>query len=365
MALALSRYWNPANLLAIWGGVKNTRFKKDLEPLFPFVRTVEEKISRVKGFKRTDVILNLCDPDSKATIRGTRKLTREEYMVPEFRESIMLHNSEVRELTNYIEQYAGVPDAMSVLDNKWQDYLELMNGAYVNAEYFRAQLLQYGKFVFRNRSDDGTMAMVQADFDSDKQWEAHNVTYATSDWTDPAADIIGDLEALRERFKDANGSEEGSVLIMNSRTWHCFEKNAAINALLLNMRWTRVSDWLSNLGLSVKLADGKFQRELLPTSGASEKYIEDGNICMVPSEKLGDIVCPECDLFRDMLKSHAVRYDVGFDSETGIMVRCKEMDDPDRIQTFVEAHLFPRFDPGQMEKCCVMRAVPTGFGLAG
>lgn len=363
MALALSRYWNPANLLAIWDGVKDTRFKKDLEVLFPFTRTIEERIRRVKGFKRTDVILNLCDPDSKATIRGTRKLTSEEYMIPEFRESIMLYNSEVRELTNYLEQYNTTPESLSVLDHKWQDYLELINGAYVNAEYFRAQLLQYGKFVFRNRADDGSMAMVQADFDADKQWEAHNVTFASTDWTDPAADILGDLEALRERYVDANGSEEGAILLMNSRTWHCFEKNAAIAALLMNMRWTRVQDWLNHIGLQLKLANGSFQRELLPTGAASEKYIEDGNVCMIPPEKLGEIVCPECDLFRDMLKTHAVRYDVGFQSQTGIMVRCKEMDDPDRIQTFVEAHMFPRFDPGQMEKCCVLRAPLTGFGV--
>lgn len=365
MAYQVSRYWNPTNLVSLWEGVRATRFKKDLEPLFPFVRTVKEKIDRVKGFRSTDVILNLCDPDSKAPIRGTRKLTREEYMIPEFRESIMLYNSEMREISNYIEQYHGDPAALDLLDHKYEDYLELVNGAYVNAEYFRAQLLQYGKFTFHNRADDGSMAMVQADFDSDGEWERSNVSYATSDWSDPAADIIGDLEQLRRNYKANNGDERGAILVMNSATWDCIEKNAALQAILINMRWTNVNQWFQNLGLQIKIADGKFQRELKPTLGGQEKYFEDGNVSMIPAEKLGNIVCPESDMFRDMLKNGRRPSDISFISDTGIMIRCKELDDPARIHTIVEAHLFPKFDTGQMEKCCVMRAAPTGFGLFG
>ena len=77
--MLISKYWNPTNLLSIWSRVRASNFPKPLSPLFPYKRTVEDKIKSIKGYKNSNVILNVCDPDSKATIRGSRKLTIQEY----------------------------------------------------------------------------------------------------------------------------------------------------------------------------------------------------------------------------------------------------------------------------------------------
>lgn len=358
MAMLISKYWNPTNLLSIWSQVRASNFPKPLNPLFPYKRTVEDKIKSIKGYKNSNVILNVCDPDSKATIRGARKLTIQEYEIPEFREGIMLYNSEVREISRYIEDYGASPESLAVLDQKYRDYLELMNGVATNAEFFRAQLLQYAKFQFKNRADDGSFAIVEADFDSDKEWANHNVVSGSAIITDPANDLLGDISNLIDQFNIQNDGETSGTLIMNAYMWSCIKKNEKMREWLFNMRRVDPKDYFTALGMSIMIDNTTFQNQLGDNS-PKQKYIADGNVCLVPNQRLGHIVCSESDLFRDMLRNKAQRPDVGYDDETGTVVRCVEMSDPDRIKTTIEAHIFPAFDTGMMEKCCVLRC-PTG-----
>lgn len=356
MAHQVSRYWNPTNLLAIWKGVRESNYKKLLAPYFPYKRTVEEKVRTVKGYKNTNVILNLCDPDAKATIRGARKLTFAEYEIPEFREGIKIYNSELREISRYIEEYGASPESLSILDKKYIDYIELMNGVGTNAEFFRAQLLQYGKFQFRNRTDDGTFALIQADFDSDGEWANHNVVKAGADWTDPTADALGDIESLVEAFQLANDSMDvGGTMIMNTVTWNRLKRNEALQEWMFNMRTSDHMDWFRNLGLNLFIDNQGYQNQLGEHKAAQQKYIQDGNVCLVPNMRLGNIICAESDLFRGMLKDGVnCRPDINFDDETGTVVRTIEQSDPDSIKTTIEAHIFPSFDEGMFERCCVL-----------
>lgn len=354
MALLVSRYWNPTNLLSIWRGVRDSNYKKILAPFFPYKRTVEEKIKTVKGYKNTNVILNLCDPDAKATIRGARKLTFSEYEIPEFREGIKIYNSELREISRYIEEYGASPESLSILDKKYIDYIELMNGVGTNAEYFRAQLLQYGKFQFRNRTDDGTFAVVQANFDSDGEWENHNVVEAAADWENPASDVLGDIEALVDKFQLQNDGNESGVLIMNSVTWNRIKKNEALQEWMFNVRERDPMVWFADKGLRLLIDNQGFQNQLGEQKVAQQKYIQDGNVCLIPNMRLGNIMCGESDLFRGMLKTKTMRPDIDYDDETGTVVRTVEQNDPDAIKTTIEAHIFPAFDEGMFERCCVL-----------
>ena len=354
MAMLISKYWNPTNLLSIWSRVRASNFPKPLSPLFPYKRTVEDKIKSIKGYKNSNVILNVCDPDSKATIRGSRKLTIQEYEIPEFREGIILYNSEVREISRYIEDYGASPESLAVLDQKYREYLELMNGIATNAEFFRAQLLQYAKFQFRNRVDDGTFAMVEANFDVDREWENHNVVQGMANLTDPASDALADINNLIDQLYIQNDGEVMGTLIMNTYTWNLLKRNDKLGEWLFNMRRVDPRDYFSTLGVNIMIDNTSFQTQLADTT-PKQKYIEDGNICIVPNQRLGHIVCSESDLFRDMLRNKSQRPDIGYDDETGAVVRCVEYSDPDKIKTTIEAHIFPAFDTGMMEKCCVLR----------
>lgn len=354
MALLISKYWNPVNLLSIWKGVRDSNYAKQLSAFMPYKRTVEEKIRSIKGYKDTNVILNLCDPDSKATIRGSRKLSFQDYEIPEFREGIQIYASELREINRYLEEYGTSPESLSVLDNKYKDYLELMNGVPTNAEYFRAQLLQYGKFRFNNRTDDGTFGMVEANFDSDGEWADHNVVDALSDWSDPAADALGDIERLVDAYQLANDGEAAGVLVMNQVTWNRLKKNESLNEWMFNMRVRDPKQYFTDLGLSIKIDNQSFQRQVGYKHNAQEKFIEDGNVCLIPNTRLGNIVCAESDLFRGMARAGACRPDVDYDDQTGTVVRTIEETDPDKIKTTIEVHMFPQFDQGMFERCCVL-----------
>lgn len=354
MALTVSKYWNPTNLVQLWKGVRDSNYSKPLAQFMPYKRTVEDKIRTIKGYKNTNVILNLCDPDAKATIRGARKFNFQDYEIPEFREGIKIYASELREISRYLEEYKMSPESLSILDRKYIDFLELMNGVPTNAEYFRAQLLQYGKFQFRNRTDDGTFAMVQANFDSDGEWADHNVIDADADWTDPAADILGDIERLVDAYQLQNDGEASGILLMNQVTWNRIKKCEALNEWMFDMRVRDPKQYFTDLGLSIMIDNSGFQRQLGEKKAAQEKYIHDGNVCLIPNARLGNIVCSESDLFRGMLRNQAKRPDVEYEDQTGTVVRTIEETDPDTIKTTIEVHMFPAFDEGMFERCCVL-----------
>lgn len=358
MAHPVARYWNPTNLLAIWRGVRDSNYNKLLAPFFPYKRTVEEKVRTIKGYKNTNVILNLCDPDAKRTIRGARKLSFQDYEIPEFSEGIKIYASELREISRFVDQYGHLPESLDCLDQKYIDYLELMNGVGTNAEYFRAELLQYGKFQFRNRTDDGTFGMIQADFDADKEWANHNVYQAQADWEDPADDILADVDNLIEMFALQNDVQNdgkiNGLMIMNSVTWARMKKSEALQEWLWNMRSTDPMSYFRNLGLSLMIDNQGFQSQLGGEHVSQTKFIRDGNVCLIPNMRLGNIICSESDLFRGMMRNQAKRPDVDYDDQTGTVVRTVESTDPDTIKTTIEAHIFPAFDKGMFERCCVL-----------
>lgn len=268
------------NITAYWTE-KNQNTQPLLgETLFPTKKRLGTNLSWVKGANNQPVALRLSAYDAKAIRRDRKGLEKVDTEMPFFKESVYIDEKLRKDLNNMIASN-NQEVVNQILTDIFDDEADLIDSSTYALERMRMQLLTSGQIAL---SSNGQSYIYDYGLDSKTQ----KVT-AQKSWSDPTADIIGDVVDVVEKAK-ARGITITRA-ICNSTVAKYFRTNSAIkNAIYVFANGTvpatttRAIDYIYiETGVKFYAYDNVYVDE----SGNSHKYVADDTVVFLPDGDLG------------------------------------------------------------------------------
>ena len=303
------------------------------ETLFPAVREIGIKLEWIKGAKNQPVGLRLAAYDTKAIRRDRQGFEEYSTKMPFFKESMYI-DEELRQNLNTLMQTNNEQVINQILTKIFDDEITLVKAARVTLERMRMEALTAGTVTLGNNG--------QA-YSYDYGVPADQKVDVTKVWSDPSADIIGDITKFVEDMK-----AKGVVItraVCNSSVAKNFRTNNAIkNAIYVfangtvNVTTTRALDYIYNeTGISIYVYDDVYVNE----SGQAVKYVPDNTLVLMPEGTLGNthfgVTPEESDL------SNSLKAEVSI-IENGVAVTTYGTEDPVNVETKVSMVALPSFE---------------------
>ena len=303
------------------------------ETLFPAVREIGIKLEWIKGAKNQPVGLRLAAYDTKAIRRDRQGFEEYSTKMPFFKESMYI-DEELRQNLNTLMQTNNEQVINQILTKIFDDEITLVKAARVTLERMRMEALTAGTVTLGSNG--------QA-YSYDYGVPADQKVDVTKVWSDPSADIIGDITKFVEDMK-----AKGVVItraVCNSSVAKNFRTNNAIkNAIYVfangtvNVTTARALDYIYNeTGVSIYVYDDVYVNE----SGQAVKYVPDNTLVLMPEGTLGNthfgVTPEESDL------SNSLKAEVSI-IENGVTVTTYGTEDPVNVETKVSMVALPSFE---------------------
>jgi len=263
--------------------------------LFPNKKIVGLDIKFVKGYKSNPIALRPSTLGSRAFVRDRIGGAVIQNELPFFREKMVIAERLRQELAR-AKQDATDPYTTSVIEQIFDDAKALTDGANVQSERERMQLMFTGKIEISAGSKDGGQPYFNYDYDGDGKWASMNkkmLTAAAKKWSDhtnsnPLLDIQ-EMVDLASRY--------GVILkkaICSPSTWADIMQNANIKAMFRNPdgsqkvfgRQSAVNEIETVTGVRIAVYNKSFVDE----EGNSKFYAPDKAMCLLPDGALGATV---------------------------------------------------------------------------
>lgn len=303
------------------------------ETLFPNVKEISVKLEWIKGAKNQPVGLRLSAYDSKSIRRDRKGLEKYETEMPFFKESMYI-DEELRKQLNMMIQTNNEQLINQVLTKIFDDELQLINASYITMERMRMEALTTGTITL---SSNGQSYSYDYGVESDQK-----KTVGKS-WSDPSADILGDIISYVEEMK-----AKGIVItrgIINSSVAKHFRTNTAIkNAVYVfangtvNVTTARALDYIYNeTGVSLYVYDNVYLNE----NNEAVKYVPDNTLVLLPEGTLGNthlgVTPEESDLMNALCAEVSL-------IDNAIAVTTHKEHDPVSVETKVSMVALPSFE---------------------
>ena len=303
------------------------------ETLFPYVREIGVKLEWIKGAKNQPVALRLSAYDSKAIRRDRQGFDKYDTEMPFFKESMYI-DEEMRQKLNTMIQTNNREIVNSILAKIFDDIISLIEASYISLERMRMEMLTTGALTLSSNGQSYSY-----DFgvtDSQKK-------EVETSWSNPNADIIGDITDYVEEMK-AKGVNVTRA-ICNSSVAKNFRTNTAIkNAVYVfaggtvNVTTARAIDYIYNeTGVRFYVYDNVYVNE----EGNAVKYVADDTVVLLPDGILGythiGVTPEESDLMNSLNANVSVNGD-------GIAVTTYGTADPVNVETKVSMVALPSFE---------------------
>lgn len=250
------------------------------ETLFPYVKEIGVKLEWIKGAKNQPVGLRLSAYDSKSIRRDRKGFEKYATEMPFFKESMYI-DEELRKNLNMMLQTNNEQVVNRILTKIFDDQVELIKASYVTLERMRMEALTTGTITM---ASNGQAYSYDYGVEDDQK-----KTVATS-WSDPSADIIGEITDYVEEMK-AKGVTITRA-ICNSSVAKSFRTNTALkNAIYVlaqgtvNVTIARALDYIyAETGVSFYVYDNVYVNE----AGETVKYVPDNTVVLLPEGTLGE-----------------------------------------------------------------------------
>lgn len=262
------------------------------QTLFPDKKILGTKLEQAKGAKKKAVALRQSAFDVAAKMRSLNaKVEVSTTDIPFFKEAVGIDETTRREIINAMNcNNENIVNA--VLDQVFDGQANLIKGAGIIAKKMRAQALQTGKIVYSSDPNDGNVVVDYGVPDT------HKIVLTGIDkWTDPSADIVGDVKAFQKVMTD-DGYTKPNIMLMTEKTFdQTFLVNTAItndirNSNVNTLRILSQADFLQfakeRMNLSVVfLEDATY----FPYEGAAPvAYYDDFKVTFMSGTSLGNTV---------------------------------------------------------------------------
>lgn len=303
------------------------------ETLFPTVKETGIKLEWIKGAKNQPVGLRLSAYDSKAIRRDRQGFESYETKMPFFKESMYI-DEELRQNLNTLIQTNNESVVNSILSKIFDDEVELIKAAGVTLERMRMEALTAGTVTLAN---NGQAYSYDYGVPEDQKVDVSIV------WSNPEADIIGDIVEFVELMKSKGVNITRAIC--NSSVAKNFRTNTALkNAIYVfaggtvNVTTQRALEYIYNeTGVSIYVYDNVYADE----EGKSVKYVPDNTLVLIPEGTLGythfGVTPEESDLANSLNAEVSI-------IDSGIAVTTYGTEDPVNVETKVSMVALPSFE---------------------
>ena len=256
--------------------------------LFPDRKKLGLKLEFLKGFRQLPIALMPSAFDTKPTLRGRIGVKGFSTKMPFFRESMKL-NEEDRQQLLMFQEMANNQYAKQLMQNIYEDRANLVSGALVQSERMRMSLLVDGTIDIVAPDKSGVSVQYKYNYDPEGEWVDSNTDTVAKNWSDPTADIYGDIDKLK---KDAQA--RGILLtraICTTKTWSYICKNEAIKKDMNPVGYQNIiiSDadvrryLVEKLGITFTIYDKMYKNE----NGEDKQFYPDNYVTFLPTGTLG------------------------------------------------------------------------------
>lgn len=284
--------YNSKAIAIYWEQVQSNRIPYLGEALFPDRKKMGLKLEWIKGYNQLPVALMPSAFDTKPTLRDRIGVTEVQTKMPFFRESMRIGEEDRQQLlmlmelnnSSYVEQ---------IITRIFDDTSNLVEGALVQSERMRMQLLVDGKISIKAPDDSGIVVNYEYNYDPNGTWAAKNTLTltGTDKWSDtensnPVEDI---LEAKSYMAKTYGIQVTRGIL--TTATWKLIMGSEAVKD---DIAYNRIgvpiisdgdlqSYLLKKTGITFAIYDKIYKNE----AGIEKQYYPDNYLTLLPSNSLG------------------------------------------------------------------------------
>ena len=304
------------------------------EECWPEMQQIGLEIKWIKGSRGLPVVLRPSGYDAKAKKRNRIGFDKLSASMPFFKESTSI-DEEQRQQLNLVLATGNQAYIDSVMNNVFDDEVRLLAGARAQRERMRMMALTTGAISISANGQD---------YDYDYGMPVAHKTTVTVSWSDPAADIIGDIEAAQTKIDDDTGVTPTRAVV-STKTWGYIRKNTALrNAILGNNSGAAVSDkqittyFMDNMnGLQIV----KYTKKCIDETGSEVAFVADDIFVMFPAGALGTGWFGTTPEQSDLMTGTAANVSI---TDTGVAVTTSKEIDPVNVDTKVSMVYLPSFE---------------------
>lgn len=333
---------NAREIAAYWTAAAENRIPYLGATLFPAQKQLGLDLSWIKGSQGLPVALTPSVFDAKATLRDRIGVKKVETEMPFFREAMRIGEKDRQEI-NKLLAASNRATLEPILRKIFDDATNLINGAEVQAERMRMQLLSTGKIriIGENR--------LSYDYDY-KMPNTHKKTLGaggTVKWSDfDDSTPVQDIQGWQDLIEEDTGVRPTRA-ICTRKTWNYLLMNKSIkldmnpaggeNIILTD---AMLQQYLSTkLGLTVAVYNKKYQLEV---GGPSYLFFPDDVFTLIPDGTLGNTYYGTTPEESDLLTG-ATNAEVQI-VNTGVAVTTIKEPHPVNVMTVVSAIMLPSFE---------------------
>lgn len=322
-------------LAAYWELMTKDRAPYLGETLFPSNKKLGLDLKWIKGSNGTPVVLRLSAFDAGVISRdriGFDKLSAE---MPFFKESLYIDEN-LRQELNKVRESGNTVLIEAIIGQIFDDQKKLLEGAAAQRERMRMMALTSGVISL---ASNGQSATYDYGMPAD-----HKVTTLKS-WSDPTADVIGDIRTGQDKIEGDTG-ERPTRAICSMKTWQDILKNDAIKKSIFvlsngqaNLSTPKLKEYLmQELELEVVVYNKMYKNE----SGTNTKYVPDDTFVLFPSGDLGTTWFGTTPEESDLMSSPSIA-NVSI-VDTGVAITTMKKSDPVNVETKVSMICLPSFE---------------------
>jgi len=276
----LYEFLSSDNMVAYWLE-KNVNAQPLLgETLFPNRKQLGIQLDWIKGANDQPVGLRLSAFDSKTIRRDREGFEQYRDKMPFFKESMYIDEELRQQLNIYM---ANNRNAMAdqILAKIFDDQVKLITSAYITVERMRMEALTTGTITLASNGEA---------YSYDFGIPVDQLQTVTKSWTDPTADVLGDVTAIVDGMK-AKGINITRAVCNNSVATALRTNNAIKNSIYVlaggsipSVTTERVLNYIyEETGISFYVYDNVWVDE----NKQAHKYIPDNTVVFLPEGTLG------------------------------------------------------------------------------
>ena len=309
------------------------------ETLFPLNKKLGLDLKWIKGSKGMPVALKSSGFDTKAELRDRIGFSDVQTEMPFFKEAMLVKESDRQELNKLLGNPANQPYIDLVTRNIFDDVTTLLEGALVQLERMRMQLLSEGKIAIMAKGIDGVDKPMDYDYNlADEQ-------KVSTDWTKADSNPVEDILKWMDDAENRTGSRP-TIAICTRKTWGYLLNNQNVQGELkalgqgnVTITNTMLENYLlDKLNLRVAINSKKYKSE----AGVVSNYFKDDVFTLLPDGNLGNTwlgTTPE----ESDLMSGATGAEVNI-VNLGIAITTTKETDPVNVKTKVSLIGLPSFE---------------------